>query len=124
MQQDGKVDLQLVTENQQTKKALESDIHHLKAALAENRLDLKDIKVDVSQSPSSRMQEQLADQQREHARNFLRDFRDNNSSGRDSIAYASGVRAYQAKTPDEVVRPSAVAERARANGAQRISVVA
>lgn len=120
---EGKVDVQMITESQQAKKVLESELQSLKAVLAEGRMDLKDVKVDVSQNLGRQMQEQMADQQREHARQFLGYFRENFGSGRNAMAYSQGVKTNNSQDPDDAVRASSQQRRANREPG-RLSVMA
>ncbi len=121
---EGKVDVQLMTDSQQAKKAIESELHSLKAVIAEHKMDLRDIKVDVSQNLGRQMQEQMADQQREHARQFLSYFRENFGSGRSASAYAGGTKTNNSQDPDDVVRASSGQQRRASREPGRLSVVA
>ncbi|MCB0348974.1 MAG: flagellar hook-length control protein FliK [Bdellovibrionales bacterium] len=120
---EGKVDVQLMTDSQQAKKAIESELHGLKAVLAEHKMDLRDIKVDVSQNLSRQMSEQMADQQREHARQFLSYFRENFGSGRSAAAYSGGGKTNNSQDPDDVIRTSS-GHRRSSREPGRLSVVA
>ena len=75
--EEGKVNVQMITESEQAKKVLESGMRELKADMAQNNLRLDGLKVDLSHNPSSdfkqgqdqpNMQQDMA---REFARNFL-----------------------------------------------------
>jgi flagellar hook-length control protein FliK len=121
--QEGKVDIQLMTDSQQAKKAIESELHNLKAVLAEGKMDLRDIKVDVSQNLGRQMQEQMADQQRENARQFLNYFRENFGSGRNAMAYSGAGKNNTSQNPDEVIRSTSSQRRANSEPG-RLSVVA
>lgn len=106
---DGKVDLQMATETKEAKKAIESSIGELKAGLAAHKLSMDSVKVDVGNnsssdnrnSPDSQQQNSQrhmdgrgGDAQREQARQFLGQFREENFDQRSSFGEVTGLRAY------------------------------
>lgn len=96
---EGKVDVQLMTDSSQMKKQLESDLGQLKASMLDQKLDLQSIKIETSQDASrQQLDQQMADQQREQARNFLKDFREQNFEERGQFA---GTKR-DGKTVDEI----------------------
>jgi flagellar hook-length control protein FliK len=101
--QDGQVGIQMTTDNHHAKKLIESSISDLKVTLADHKLNLETIKVDVA----DKMQDQFnqnSDFRREDAREFLSQFRQNNDGFRQSMFSSPGNRSYQkttqSNTPD------------------------
>src|SRR5690606_27235591 len=90
---EGQVGLQMLTESQDAKKLIESSLNELKLALGEHKLNLNDIKVDVSQKMSQEMLQQ--DARREDAREFLSQFRQFNEGFKQAFgASGDAVRNY------------------------------
>jgi len=94
--QDGQVGIQMITESHEAKKLLESGLNDLKLNLAEHKLSLHNMKVDVAAQADSNNMNNFNNQNmgREEARNFLNDFREYNQSMRRQFAGSDGVRAY------------------------------
>ncbi len=102
--QDGQVGIQMTTDNHQAKKLIESSVADLKVNLAEHKLNLDTIKVDVAEKMQDQFNNQNSDFRREDAREFLSQFRQNNDGFRQSMFSSPGNRSYQktsqSQTPD------------------------
>lgn len=101
--QDGQVGVQMMADTHEAKKLLETSMSELKVGLADHKLNLNQVKVDVSEQASQNMN-QSHDFKREEARDFLGQFRQFNESFRRGANDLSGARAYrkeaQPATPD------------------------
>lgn len=101
---DGKVSIQMLTDNKDTKKLLESDLSALKVELGEKKIDLQDIKVDVQKDLRGNLEEQFADQRREQTRQFWQQFKEENEMNR-AMAINRGLPSYGSgrKMPTDVI---------------------
>jgi flagellar hook-length control protein FliK len=100
--QDGQVGIQMMADTQEAKKLLESSMNDLKLSLADHKLNLNHVKVDVSEQAQNMNQNH--DFKREEARDFLGQFRQFNESFRQNSNDMSAARAYKKSnapaTPD------------------------
>ncbi|MCB0394503.1 MAG: flagellar hook-length control protein FliK [Bdellovibrionales bacterium] len=96
----GNVDIQMLTNNSETKRHLESTINDLKNGLASQKLNLETVKVDMNQAGLGQDFDmtQSGQQQRHMAQEFLQQFRDNNNSFRNAF-YAGPERG--TKNPED-----------------------
>jgi len=92
--QDGQVGVQMMADTHEAKKLLETSMSDLKIGLADHKLQLNQMKVDVSEQASQNMN-QNHDFKREEARDFLGQFRQFNESFRQGASDLSGARAYR-----------------------------
>ena len=101
---EGKVNIQMLTDNKDTKKLLESDLSALKVELGEKKIDLQDIKVDVQKDLRGNLEEQFADQRREQTRQFWQQFKEENEMNR-AMAINRGLPSYNSgrKMPTDVI---------------------
>jgi flagellar hook-length control protein FliK len=101
---EGKVNIQMSAENNEAKKIIESHIGDLKATLNTHKLSVDQVKVDVgnqlaNQNDNSQNSSQFRqDPGREQARQFLGQFRDENSNRRDPFYEMPGIKSYADKT--------------------------
>jgi len=80
----GKVDIQMLTESKETKRMLESGMDELRASLIQHKLSLDNVRVDThnKSGTESNNNNNFFNQEREQARDFLNQFRDSNGSQR------------------------------------------
>lgn len=101
--QDGQVGVQMMADTHEAKKLLETSMNDLKVGLADHKLNLNQLKVEVADQASQNLN-QGQDFKREEARDFLGQFRQFNESFRQGANDLSGARAYrkaaQPATPD------------------------
>lgn len=123
LMQDGRMQIQIQAESQQTKSALESSLADLKTSLAAQKVSVDNIKVDVvnatSNETAAQNQNQFLDQhnQRE-TRQFWNQFNEHfgNQFKRNSFFESPSGRGYQSKSPtplepvqvSSTVKPKAV----------------
>lgn len=130
MVKDGKVNVEIGTQNQEAKKLLESSIADLKTSLSTQKLSVEGVKVDLGQTNLSDSQKGMnfgQDMGREQARNMMNQFRNENSNRRDPFFEMSGIKAYARKRPElEPIAPaSGTAPRAGVSGrGERMNLVA
>lgn len=116
--QDGQVGVQMTADTVEAKKLLESNMDDLKVSLAEHKLSLNNLKVDVAEQASQNMSQNF-DFKREEARDFLGQFRQFNESFRQGAHETSGMRAYKKAaqtTPDIQPIEAKKAEAAKSGG--------
>lgn len=107
--ENGKVNVQMVTESGEAKKLIERELHELKSQLAANNLQVDTIKVDTSTDIGKQLQQQYDDGQRQLAQQNLEQFRRDHQGWRRSFFEIPQVRAYkgQAEAPRDVQAPGA-----------------
>ena len=121
--QEGKVNIQLLTDTPEAKKYLEADLGALKAELNEKKIDLAEIKVEVAKDLRNELQNQLSQQQREQTRQFWQQFRDESDAQR-AMAMNRGIPTYnQRRDPTDVSNSLQTARSAR-RGMGTLDVVA
>lgn len=98
---DGRVNIDIATDNHDTKKLIESSIADLKSSLASHKLSVDSVKVDVGQGDLGQSQQRNMefnqDQARQQARQFLSQFRDEMAGRRDPFVEMAGIKAYGRK---------------------------
>jgi flagellar hook-length control protein FliK len=124
--QNGQVGIQMTTDSHDTKKLLEAGLNDLKLNLAEHKLSLHNINVDVSSdSLNNSLNNMNRDMQREQARDFLGQFREYNQAMRDQFAGPGSVKAYMKPSSPKAndVGPIQTAQSRRKDG-NRLHLVA
>lgn len=140
MVQDGKVDVQMLTESDSAKKLLESGLSELKSQLAASKLHVETMKVEAgAEAAFKRFEQGAQDQQREQARQFASDFmgqfRDERQSffgnymdrGNSSRGYRADTRKRGNVAPvqvDGVVSANSTSNGREANSNRRLNLVA
>lgn len=134
--ENGQVNVQMLTENDASKRLLERGLDELKSNLAAQQLKVENLKVDVGQELQKHM-DKGGDQQREQARQFAADvmsqFRDERQAFQQGFMENRGWKQYPRPENRAPVEPEsatqAVAARAsaygkRAGSSSRLNVVA
>lgn len=125
--QDGKVNIQMVTEHSEAKKALEKGITELKSNLAQQKLNIETVNVDLSSDLSQNGSEQ--DQEasaREYARDFMGKMRDGSQSFQQDFV-STPFQSYFQQDREEIepLEPaSASSTPTRSKGSSRLHLVA
>jgi flagellar hook-length control protein FliK len=119
----GRVDVQMLTDNNDIKKLLESGLSDLKESLVGHKLNLDTVKVDVAQKFHPDLGSQLEQQQREMAREFLGQFRQQNQSNRSGFMDVTGLKNYGARSKVQTPSDVPAASRARETS-RRLDLVA
>jgi flagellar hook-length control protein FliK len=117
---DGQVGIQMMADTQEAKKLLETSMNDLKLSLADHKLNLNHVKVDVSEQSSNNMQQNF---KREEARDFLGQFRQFNESFRGSNDIAAS-RAYGKKDPTDTPDIQPIQSKAKKSSDGRLHLVA
>lgn len=121
---EGKVNVEMLTENNHAKKLIEKGLGDLKAVLNSHKLDVQAIKVDVSNDLTEHFKDQQQEQERNFAQQFLQDFRRNNQNFRNSYGLGSD-RHKNSQIEDQAangaIKPS---ERRSINSDKRLDLVA
>lgn len=130
MVQDGKVSVEMATDNKEAKKLIESSVNDLRLGLGAHKLTVDSIKVDVGtnlsdnknsdQNPQKQMGSN-ADQGQNQARQFMGQFREENMGRRDGAFWDSpGLRAYSSGRQIDPLKPADSAQaRARYTGEKK-----
>ncbi|MBX3023129.1 MAG: flagellar hook-length control protein FliK [Bdellovibrionales bacterium] len=121
----GKVNVQMITESDEAKKLIERQLNELKTSLTHNHLQVTDIKVDTATNMGKQMEQQYQDAQRQMAQASWEQFRQDNQGWRRSFFDTASARQYkgQSEAPRDVQAPTSAASR-RAAGSRRLDLVA
>ncbi|HRK08928.1 MAG TPA: flagellar hook-length control protein FliK [Pseudobdellovibrionaceae bacterium] len=131
--ENGQVQIQMLTESDSAKKAIEGSLDELRSGLAQSKLHVDAMKIEVGtdlakQRFEQQQQESQRDQARQMAQNFMGQFREGRQSFHQSLGENRGWREYRpnriadAPTPDAVVSASASAR--SASSSRRLDLVA
>lgn len=120
---EGKVDVQILAETSDTKRLLEKSIHELKASLAQQRLDVADVKVDVTKNMDRDMNDNSSDLNREQARQFLGQFRDERDQLRQGLFELPSMRQYKQSSSQKIQPPEPASQQPAAKNSKRLNVV-
>ncbi len=106
---EGRVQVEMKAENQNSQKALESGLADLRNSLASHNLTVDSVKVDVGQDYSQRDREQSQafsqsqpDLGRDQARQFMNQFREQNAFQRQSLFEAPGFKSYRNRSEESL----------------------
>jgi flagellar hook-length control protein FliK len=99
---EGKVQVQMKAENQESQRLLESSLNELKQNLSSHRLAVDSVKVDVGgdftrQDSQQAFNQQQFDQGRDQARQFMNQFRQENLFQRQGLFDAPGFKTYRSQ---------------------------
>lgn len=122
---DGKVNVQMITESDEAKRMIERSLGDLKSQLAQNQLQVTDIKIDTASNLGKQLEQQYNDAQRQMAQQTLEQFRQDHQGWRRSHFEVPGAKVYknQADAPRDVQAPTSVGSRNR-GGSRRLDLVA
>lgn len=103
----GKVDLEIKSQNHEAKKMLESSLNELKSTLSHHSLTVDKVKVDVGTQDSlssndSFLKQFQMNEGQEQARQFLHQFRENNLSQRQNMFDLPGFKNYQPERGEDL----------------------
>lgn len=128
---EGKVNVEMNAETQEAKKLLETSLSDLKTSLAQHKLAVDQVRVDVGSSNLSDSRQGMnfgQDLSRDHARQMMQQFRDETAGRRDPFMEMSGIKAYGKKMrgPDPIApAPDVAVSRYSGEGrGNRMSLVA
>ena len=122
--QDGKVNVQMITESDEAKKLIERQLGELKSSLTGHHLQVTEIKVDTATNIGKQMEQQYQDAQRQQAQQTLEQYRQDQQGWRKSFFEVPAAKIYkgQNEAPRDVQAPSSASSR-RA-GSRRLDLVA
>jgi flagellar hook-length control protein FliK len=105
--ENGQVSVSMLAHDDRSKKAIEDNMHELKAALVSHKLDIGDIKVALSEGAHKHMDQNQTDHQREQSREaasqFLGNMHDEREQNRSGFFDQPGFKSYR---QDPMSRPS------------------
>lgn len=128
----GQVDIQMLTENDTAKKALERGLSELKDNLAAHQLKVESMKVDVGSDIKKHMesnQDQAREQARQFAQDFMGSFRDERQGFRQGFMENSAWKSYgrpqgRANMEPEKVESLAAARQKQMSATRKLNLVA
>lgn len=129
---DGQVAVQMLTESDSAKKLLENSIDDLKTTLAQNKLHVDALKIEVGTEMAKQrfeqsQQEAGREQARQMAQDFLGSFRQDREGFRQGFADQSGFRSYgqpRRPTPPELEQVATVSNSNKEKNSRRLDLVA
>lgn len=129
---DGQVAVQMLTESDSAKKLLENGIEDLKTSLAQNKLHVDALKIEVGTEMSKQrfeqsQQESAREQARQLAQDFLGSFRQDREAFRQGFADQSGFRSYgqpRRPTPPEMEQVASTSNSNKEKSSRRLDLVA
>lgn len=133
---DGQVAVQMLTETDSAKKALEGGLDELKASLAQHKLHVDALKIEVgSELAKQRFEQSQGDAQRDHAKqmaqDFMGQFRQDRESFRQGFQDGFGFKNYQQprRQAQPEMEPAVAPAQARSKqsadgGSRRLNLVA
>lgn len=96
----GRVNVEMIASNAETKRMLERGLGDLRETLASHKLNIDHVKVGSTEQTSKQMDQQLQDQQSRFAQQFMEDFRRENQAWRQGFVDMPGIRNYRSQTTD------------------------
>lgn len=129
---DGQVAVQMLTESDSAKKLLENGIEDLKTSLAQSKLHVDALKIEVGTEMSKQrfeqsQQESGREQARQLAQDFLGSFRQDREAFRQGFADQSGFRSYgqpRRPTPPEMEQVASTSNANNEKNSRRLDLVA
>jgi flagellar hook-length control protein FliK len=124
---EGKVQVQMVTESDEAKRMIERHVGELKGSLTQNNLHIDSIKVDTATNLGKQLEQQYHDAQRQMAHQTLEQFRQDQQGWRRSFFEVPTAKQYkgQADAMRDVAAPGTVSAGARKlNAKRRLDLVA
>lgn len=124
--ENGKVNVEMLTDNSDAKKIIEKGISELKATLASHKLNVENIKVDTSADLLGDLSQKQREAERQFAQQFMGEFRNNNNAWRENFLGFAGTRAYKSQTQDEAENPflTVQSQRPTSRAERRLDLVA
>lgn len=93
----GKVNVQMITESDEAKKLIERQLGELKSQLSHNNLQLDSIKIDTATNLGKQLEQQHQDAQRQYTQAFMEQFRQENQGWRQSFFETPAQRMYKSQ---------------------------
>ena len=121
----GRVNIEMIASNSDTKRLLEKGLGDLKETLASHKLNVDLVKVGSAEQTSKHMDQQLQDQQQRFAQQFMNEFRHGNQSFREGFVGLPGIRNYKSQTQDDASNQGLTPHQIKARkSARRLDLVA
>lgn len=122
---EGKVQVQMITESDEAKKLIERQLGELKSQLHSNNLSLDTIKIDTATNLGKQLEQQYQDAQRQATQTAWEQFRQDNQGWRRSFFETPSAKLYKGQTEAQRdVQAPALAPTARKQYNRRLDLVA
>lgn len=118
---EGKVQVQMVTESDEAKRMIERHVSELKGSLSQNNLHIESIKVDTATNLGKQLEQQYHDAQRQMAHQTLEQFRQDQQGWRRSFFEVPTAKQYKGQSDAlrDIGAPGTVSASARKSNAKR-----
>lgn len=120
---EGRVQVEMMADSDHSKKILEKGLADLKSNLASHKIEVGQVKVDVSRDIMQDLANQQQDAERRQAQNFMNQFRDQNQFVREGMLNPAGFKTYPGQRDPGTPDKTATARRNSAS-ARRLDLVA
>jgi flagellar hook-length control protein FliK len=127
--ENGKVNVQMITESDEAKKLIERQLSDLKSSLTQNHLQVSDIKVDTATNLGKQLEQQYHDAQRQSTQAQWEQFRQDSQGWRRSFFDIPTAKPFngQGDAPRDVSAPTSnnsYSAKSRSNASRRLDLVA
>ena len=122
--ENGKVNVEMVTQSNEAKKILEKGLSDLKVNLAEAKLNVDDIKVEIAKEIQQEMDLSKQGEERAQQERFLNEFMNQNKSFRNGMFDLPGARPLDSQTDDDAVNAAQTAQSNGKDSGRRLNLVA
>ncbi len=125
MSDGGRVNIEMIASNANTKKLLENGLADLRETFSSHRINVDQIKIGSPDSVSKHMDQNMQDQNQSHVRQFLEEFRQNNQNWRQGFVDMPAMKNYRSQAQDDSSDQSILSMRSKPrNGNRRLDLVA
>lgn len=125
MSDGGRVNIEMIASNANTKKLLENGLADLRETFSSHRINVDQIKIGSPDSLSRHMDQNMQDQNQSHVRQFLEEFRQNNQNWRQGFVDMPAMKNYRSQAQDDRSDQSILSMRSKPrNGNRRLDLVA
>lgn len=122
----GRVNVQMITESDEAKRLIQHQLGELKSSLSQNHLQLNDIKVDTASNLGKQLEQQYHDAQRQATQQQWDQFRQDSQGWRRSFFDTGSAKQYrgQGDAQRDVQAPTSTASARSRLGNKRLDLVA
>jgi flagellar hook-length control protein FliK len=125
MSDGGRVNIEMIASNANTKKLLENGLADLRETFSSHRINVDQIKIGSPDSVSKHMDQNMQDQNQSHVRQFLEEFRQNNQNWRQGFVDMPAMKNYRSQAQDDSSDQSILSMRSKPrNVTRRLDLVA
>lgn len=125
MSDGGRINIEMIASNANTKKLLENGLADLRETFSSHRINVDQIKIGSPDNISKHMDQNMQDQNQNHVRQFLEEFRQNNQNWRQGFVDMPAMKNYRSQAQDDSVDQSIPSMRSKPrNGNRRLDLVA